>query len=59
MPSLVHQGEPIYLDNTAPRRTRGSRSPGRRGATSTVLGLNWDDDSGRNNGHLASFSWNG
>ena len=49
--------EPMYIDNTGhPVSTRLALA---HASTSHVhaLGLNWDDGSGKNNGHFAPFSW--
>jgi hypothetical protein len=49
--------EPMYLDNTG--HPANNRLALAHAAKSHVhaLGLSWDDDSGRNNGHYAPFSW--
>ena len=49
--------EPLYLDNTG--HPAADRFALARAARSHVhaLGLSWDDDSGRNNGQFAPFSW--
>ena len=49
--------EPLYIDNTVhPANTRLALA---RATASHVhaFGLDWDDDSGTNNGHVAPFSW--
>jgi len=55
--SVAHPGEPLYIDNTLhPANTR--LALGR--ATQShlhVFGLDWDDTSGKNNGHFAPFHW--
>jgi hypothetical protein len=57
--SASKRGEPLYIDNTLhPANTR--LALGR--ATQShlhVFGLDWDDTSGKNNGHFASFHWQG
>lgn len=57
--SAVKPGEPLYIDNTLhPANAR--LALGR--ATHSHLhafGLDWDDTSGRNNGHFAPFAWRG
>jgi hypothetical protein len=49
--------EPLYMDNTVhPVNTRLALAK----AVSSHLhafGIEWDDDSGRNNGHFAPFNW--
>ncbi len=49
--------EPVYLDNTP--HPVSARLALARAESSHVhaFGLAWDDDSGRNNGHFAPFSW--
>jgi hypothetical protein len=50
-------GEPISLDNVAhPVNTRLALAHATRSHLH-AFGLDWDDDSGRNNGHFAPFSW--
>jgi hypothetical protein len=55
--SASKRNEPLYIDNTLhPANTR--LALGR--ATQShlhVFGLDWDDTSGKNNGHFASFHW--
>lgn len=57
VPSPVKQGEPLYADNTLhpanPRLALAHATESHMHA----FGLNWDDSSGRNNGHFAPFSW--
>jgi hypothetical protein len=51
--------EPLYLDN-APHPAGSRLAPAH--ATKSHLhafGLDWDDDSGGNNGHFTEFSWSG
>lgn len=52
-------GEPIYLDNVG--HPTGTRLALARATRSHVhaFGLDWDDESGRNNGHFAPFNWSG
>jgi hypothetical protein len=50
-------GEPIALDNVGhPVNTRLALAHATRSHLH-AFGLDWDDDSGRNNGHFAPFSW--
>ena len=57
MPSAADAEQPIVIDNTAhPANTRLALAR----ATHSHLhafGIDWDDDSGNNNGHFAPFSW--
>jgi len=49
--------EPIYLDNVGhPAASRLALAKASRGHMH-AFGLNWDDTSGKNNGHFAPFSW--
>jgi hypothetical protein len=52
-----NQNEPLYVDNTVhPANARLALAK----ATHThwhVFGIDWDDDSGHNNGHFAPFNW--
>ncbi|MCC6174146.1 MAG: DUF1326 domain-containing protein [Chloroflexi bacterium] len=49
--------EPIYLDNTIhPVNTRLALATAESSHVH-AFGLDWDDDSGRNNGHFAPFTW--
>ena len=51
------QTEPIYLDNVGhPAATRLALAKASRGHMH-AFGINWDDTSGKNNGHFAPFSW--
>lgn len=57
VPSLSRDGEPIYIDNTAhPVSPRLALANAVRSAFN-VFGMNWNDSSGRRNGHFAPFSW--
>ena len=49
--------EPLYLDNTLhPANPRVALAKATRSHVH-VFGIDWDDDSGRNNGHFAPFNW--
>jgi len=49
--------EPIYLDNVGhPAASRLALAKASR-AHMHAFGINWDDTSGRNNGHFAPFAW--
>jgi hypothetical protein len=51
------QSEPIYLDNVGhPASTRLALAKASR-SHMHAFGINWDDTSGKNNGHFAPFSW--
>jgi hypothetical protein len=51
------QTEPIYLDNVGhPAATRLALAKASR-SHMHAFGINWDDTSGKNNGHFAPFSW--
>lgn len=51
------QDEPIYLDNVGhPAASRLALAKATRGHMH-AFGIDWDDTSGRNNGHFAPFSW--
>ena len=51
------EGEPLYIDNTVhPANGRLALATAERSHVH-AFGLDWDDDSGRNNGHFAPFSW--
>ena len=57
VPSPVNQGEPLYLDYTLhPANPRIALAKS-TGSHVHVFGLDWDDTSGKNNGHFAPFSW--
>jgi hypothetical protein len=53
----ARQDEPIYLDNVG--HPAASRLALAKAARSHLhaSGIDWDDTSGRNNGHFAPFSW--
>jgi hypothetical protein len=49
--------EPLYIDNTVhPANPRLALAKA-QGSHVHAFGLDWDDDSGQNNGHFAPFSW--
>ena len=49
--------EPMFLDNTGhPVSTRLALAHASKSHLH-ALGLAWDDDSGKNNGHFAPFAW--
>jgi hypothetical protein len=53
----ANTNEPMYLDNVGhPANTRLALAKSVRSHLH-AFGLNWDDDSGRNNGHFAPFNW--
>jgi hypothetical protein len=59
MESPARAGEPIAIDNTMhPANARLALAHATR-SHFHAFGLNWDDTSGRNNGHFAPFSWQG
>ena len=55
--SAVKQGEPLYIDNTVhPANARLALAKAKRSHLH-AFGIDWDDATGRNNGHFAPFSW--
>jgi len=59
IPSLTARGEPLVIDNSMhPVNKRVALARATRSVLS-VFGLRMNDTSGRNNGHFASFSWQG
>jgi hypothetical protein len=51
------EAEPIYFENVGhPASTRLALAKAQRSHVH-AFGLDWDDESGRNNGHFAPFSW--
>jgi hypothetical protein len=55
----ANQGEPLSIENTVhPANTRLALAKAVRSHLH-AFGLDWDDDSGRNNGHFAPFEWRG
>ena len=53
----ANANEPIYLDNVGhPAATRLALAKASRGHMH-AFGINWDDTSGKVNGHFAPFSW--
>jgi hypothetical protein len=53
----VKESEPIYLENLGhPVNSRLALAKATRSHVH-AFGVNWDDDSGRNNGHYAPFDW--
>jgi len=59
LPSPVREGEPLIIDNTGhPASPRLALAKATR-SHMHVMGLDWDDISGGNNAHFATFSWSG
>ena len=57
VPSPARSGETLVLDNTLhPANSRLGLMRALRSQL-RIFGLNWNDASGRNNGHFAPFSW--
>ncbi len=53
----ANQGEPIYFDNVGhPAASRLALAKASR-SHMHAFSINWDETSGRNNGHFAPFSW--
>ncbi len=53
----ANQGEPIYFDNVGhPAATRLALAKASR-SHMHGFGIDWDETSGRNNGHFAPFAW--
>lgn len=57
VPSAVDPSQPLYIDNTVhPTNSRLALAKAARSHVS-AFGLDWQDTSGTNNGHIASFDW--
>lgn len=57
VPSPIKPDEPLYVDNTLhPANARLALAHATRSHLH-AFGLNWDDTSGKNNGHFAPFNW--
>ena len=57
IPSAVKEGEPVVLDNVFhPVTTRVALAKATR-SRFRAFGINWDDKSGKRNGHFAPFAW--
>jgi hypothetical protein len=57
--SVANADEPLYIDNTLhPANARLALAKAVRSHLH-LFGINWDDDSGRNNGLFARFDWKG
>jgi hypothetical protein len=55
----ANQAEPMYLDNTLhPANAKLGLGKAVRSHLHAFQ-LGWDDDTGRNNGHIAPFDWRG
>ncbi len=59
VPSMTHEGEPIYLENVAHPVSSKLALANATVSKFHAFGINWDDASGSRNGHFAPFSWNG
>jgi hypothetical protein len=51
------QDEPIYLDNVGHPAARRLALAKASSSHMHAFGIDWDDTSGRNNGHFAPFAW--
>jgi hypothetical protein len=51
------QDEPIYLDNLGHPAARRLALAKASRSHLHAFGIDWDDTSGRNNGHFAPFAW--
>ncbi|MDJ0951469.1 MAG: DUF1326 domain-containing protein [Alphaproteobacteria bacterium] len=58
-PSLVQEGEAMYLDNTAHPVSARLALANATHSRFHAFGIDWDDASGTRNGHFAPFSWTG
>jgi hypothetical protein len=57
VPSPVHEGEPLYIDNTLhPSKARLALAKA-NAASIHAFGIDFDNNSGSKNGHFAPFSW--
>lgn len=53
----ANQNEPVYFDNVAhPAASRLALAKASR-SHMHAFGINWDDTSGKNNGHFAPYAW--
>jgi hypothetical protein len=53
----ANKNEPVYFDNVAhPAASRLALAKASQGHMH-AFGINWDDTTGKNNGHYAPFSW--
>ena len=57
--SAVKEGEYLHIDNTIHPANSSLALARSTRSHLHAFGLDWDDDSGRNNGHFAPFSWSG
>ncbi len=59
VPGAVNPSEPLTIDNTLhPANARLALARAQKSHLH-AFGLDWDDASGRNNGHFAPFTWQG
>lgn len=59
LPGAVNPEQPLYVDNT-PHPVNSRLGLGRAARSRMhAFGIDWEDDSGSRNGHLAPFSWSG
>jgi hypothetical protein len=57
--SVADPNQPLHIDNTMhPANSRLALAKS-TGSHLHAFGLDWDDDSGNNNGHFAPFDWRG
>ena len=55
--SAADPAEPLYIDNTMHPASRRLALAKATASHLHAFGLDWDDDSGSNNGHFAPFNW--
>jgi len=57
VPSMVNEGEPIFLENTAHPVSSKIGLAKALHSKFDAFGITWEDTSGTRNGHFAPFSW--
>ena len=57
VPSVISEGEPLYIDNSAHPANRRLALAKATHSHLHAFGINWDETSGKNNGHFAPFDW--
>jgi len=59
VPSLVAEGEPLFIDNVFHPANSQLALAHSTDSHIHAFGIEWDDTSGKNNGHFAPFDWHG
>lgn len=57
VPSVADPSQPLYVDNTMHPANKRLALAHATQSHLHAFGIDWDDESGKNNGHIAPFNW--